>query len=653
MTPDRRRDLLLEGLAVASILILAGVLRMGWPGITEFKADEARLLSLALDMRQGQFALRGISSSTGFPNFPMSVWLYSAPLLAWPHAYSATLFTGLLNTLAVAGGYWLVRRYWGVGAALAATLMFAVSPWAVIFSRKIWAQNLLPLMVIVWAFSGALAFVEGKRWYATAHIVALAVAIQTHLAAVALAPATLVYLIVFRRRLDWRALAAGLALSLLIAAPFLIYLAPRLGAGVQLSGGGETASPGLGLDALRYTGMITAGSDIHSLAGPLQYEAYLDRLPPMQLVYAAWLLLVVGGIAWSVLQLWRKPRELQSQVGLILLLWFLAPLVVFLWRWTPVHLHYFIATLPAPYMLAGIFFAAMLSRAGRWARGAAWAGLLVSAVLQVYALVTLFTLVATVATPGGFGTPLAVKLAAADRAREQLAAGASEILIAGVGSSPEDASFPAEFDALLYDVPRRFVDITAEAVFPGAPSVVVADQRSDVPAWATADLYQQAATTVMPFPARLDEGELLVLSLPGNAAPEAERPLTPPATLANWVTVLGSDGPSPAGASERLWQIHWDTGDNPDPAAYHLFNHVLDAQGKRLAQVDAPAFAGRQWRAGDVVVSRFRLPWPVENESPPEAINVGMYRYPDLSPISVLDEAANPAGETLRFNLAD
>ncbi|MEZ4516519.1 MAG: glycosyltransferase family 39 protein [Chloroflexota bacterium] len=437
MGKDRPSSAWLEVLAVAAILLLAAVLRMGWPGITEFKADEARLLSLALEMRQGAFAVRGISSSTGFPNFPMSVWLYAIPTFVWPHAYSATLFTGLLNTLAVAGCYWMVRRYWSVSAALAATLMLAVSPWAIIFSRKIWAQNLLPLFVMIWGISAALAFVEKKRWFLVIHIVCLAVAIQIHLAAVALAPATLLFIIVFHRRVDWRMVGVGVGLSLLLAAPFLYYLVSHVDAGTALpTGSGGEAGSGFSTHALRYVSMLTLGNDIHSLAGPAQFENYLAQLPPMQPVYALWAVLVLGGIVWMVSGIIRRREAVQSQVGFILLAWLFVPVLVFLWEWTPVYLHYFIATLPAQYMLAGVFFAGLLDRFGGWVRGIAWAALLASAAFQVYASLTLLSLVGTVATPGGFGTPLAVKLAAADLAREEIAAGAAEVLVAGVGSSP-------------------------------------------------------------------------------------------------------------------------------------------------------------------------------------------------------------------------
>jgi 4-amino-4-deoxy-L-arabinose transferase-like glycosyltransferase len=232
----------LEYVALAIILLVAGVARMGWPGLTEFKADEARLLGLALDMAEGQFQWRGISSSVGFPNFPMSVWLYALPLIVWPHPYAATLFTGLLNTISVFGCYWLVRRYWGATAALSAALLYAVSPWAIIYSRKIWAQDLLPLFVVGWAIGAALAFVESRRRWIVVHLLCLAVAIQIHLSAVALLPATGVFLFVFRRRVNWRMVAVGALLAMMTAAPFLVYLRQQWQAGGQaqlsLPGGG-------------------------------------------------------------------------------------------------------------------------------------------------------------------------------------------------------------------------------------------------------------------------------------------------------------------------------------------------------------------------------------------------------------------------------
>ncbi len=140
-----------------------------------------------------------------------------------------------------------------------------------------------------------------------------------------------------------------------------------------------------------------------------------------------------------------------------------------------------------------------------------------------------------------------------------------------------------------------------------------------------------------------------VHALPLGAAPSPDVPLPAPVLLANFARLTGHNALrlEPEGA---LWDLFWRTADNPDAADYHIFNHLLDAGGARLAQADAAAFAGPQWRTGDVVVSRFVLPVPA-GVAPPLTMRVGMYRFPSLESVPVLDEAANPAGDAVELPL--
>ena len=69
---------------------------------------------------------------------------------------------------------------------------------------------------------------------------------------------------------------------------------------------------------------------------------------------------------------------------------------------------------------------------------------------------------------------------------------------------------------------------------------------------------------------------------------------------------------------------------------------MLDATGARVAQEDAPTYPGASWRVGDLVVSHFALPAGV-------SVRAGMYDYPSLRPVAVLDAAGNPAGDFLLF----
>jgi hypothetical protein len=660
-TPPTKLPGALEIGLLLLILLLAGLLRMAAPGLTEFKADEARLLALALDMAQGKIALRGISSSVGFPNFPASVWIYSLPLLLWPHPYAATLFTGLLNTLAVGAAYGFVRRYWGISAALAATLMFAVSPWAVIFSRKIWAQNLLPLFVVGWAISAALALVEERPKFIWLHFLCLALAVQIHLAAVALIPATAILLLIFRRRIQWRSLLLGLLFAALTLIPFAIYLGqvPEnfvLPAAIE----GQTWAS-FAVDSIRFSTMISLGTTIHSLAGPVAFTAFLAKIPQMSPVYWIWGLLIIAGVAWLAWQAGKRWGDKRSQVGLIVLVWLFLPPLFFLWQITPVFLHYFIATMPAQYIAAGVAFSRIphgLTRfwptAGKGVRRAvrvgSWIMLAITILLQIGALVTLLDFLGSTATPGAFGVPLAMKLEAADSARALFtASNASEILVVAAGESPRLDAFPAEWDVLLRDMPRRFVNVERSALFPAAAAVVLLDERNGAPT-GTADLYRDAASSSQEVPLRPGEGSFTILALEGQARPEPDVLVNPPYLLANWVNLLGFDQPQRLNGERGVWQIHWRTGDNPDPTHYHFFNHLLDANGKRLWQVDEPAFAPWQWTAGDTVISRFLIPWP-ETADSPLTMRVGMYRFPSLENVPLLDIAGNPYVDAAEFSI--
>ena len=96
---NRRLELIL----VFAIVSLAGMLRLGWPGITEFKLDEARVYKLALDLVEFRsLPLAATDMSVGLPNSPLAIYIYALPMFLWKSPLSPMLFGALLNTAAVA-----------------------------------------------------------------------------------------------------------------------------------------------------------------------------------------------------------------------------------------------------------------------------------------------------------------------------------------------------------------------------------------------------------------------------------------------------------------------------------------------------------------------------------------------------------------------
>ncbi|MBI4772428.1 MAG: glycosyltransferase family 39 protein [Chloroflexi bacterium] len=405
-----------ELLALAAILLLAGLLRMGWPGLAEFKADEAHLLNISLDLAEGRrLPLRGIEFSIGLPHPPISVYLYALPLLP-PFArtpaerapLAAGLFVGALNTLSIAVTWAVGRRYFGRRAGLLAALLYAASPWAVVYSRKIWANDLLPLFVTGWAACGLLALVEGRRRWLAPCLVLLALAAQIHLSALALVPATGLALLVFRRRVGWRQVGWGALLSALTGLPFGVYLlqhrANLLPALASLSG-----------HPARFTGnafwqawMIAAGANLHSLAGPQAFRAYLQSIPPPELwVWPLSGLLLAGIVAlvrWAI----RRRSAPEGQAAFFLLLWLAFPVLLFVRASAPVYPHYFMPLFPVPYLAAGVALSDLASRIGRRAYASDALAVAVAG-MQAAAFLALLALLARQATPDGFGTPLALQ----------------------------------------------------------------------------------------------------------------------------------------------------------------------------------------------------------------------------------------------------
>ncbi len=613
------------------VLALAALLRMGWPGLTEFKLDEAHLYSLALDMAEFKaFYLRGIGSSVGIPNSPISVYLFALPLLFWKSPLAATLWVGLLNTASVALAYGMARRYWNARAALIAALLYAVSPWAVIYSRKIWAQDLLPLFVTGWAFSGALALGEARRQWLIAHLVLLALIIQIHFSGVMLLPVTLVWLVLFRQRVDWRWAAGGLAGAAVTVIPFGVYAIQQGGAGEQ---GSLLAKPiQFSFEAIHLAALVMQGTEIHSLAGPQAFRAFLATLPNFNPVLWSGGLLVAGGLGYAI---WNAryrmdtkpstPFNPKPETSFILTLWLVLPILLFIPHLTPVYPHYFIILFPAPYLLAGVGLDAVMTR---WPSRLIWLWPLTLAVAQVWSVVALLNFIGTQNTPDGFGTPLGRLLQIAEAAKQ---AGADDVLVVSEGADPNTNTVPAVMAALLRDVPPRFVNARSTAVFPAPVAVVVLWPGSGP----GVDAYHRwdAANVMATVSLRAGEGEVQLLRGSGTP-PVAPYPRAASALLNNGAELLGSGGEA------ARWQLWWRAS-GPVTERYQVFAHLLDANGARVAQVDLATYA--DWRAGDVVVNFFAL------NGVGVTVRAGMYAYPSLEAVPVLDVNGEAAGEWIEF----
>ncbi|MBL8163940.1 MAG: glycosyltransferase family 39 protein, partial [Anaerolineae bacterium] len=408
-------------LALLAVLLLAAALRLGEPGVLEFLHDEAMLSLMAQDMAAGgSIPLTGIPSSVGIPNPPTSVYVMALPYALSHSPQFATLFVAALNVIGVGLLWGIARRWFGAGVALAAGLIYAVNPWALLYSRKIWAQDFQTPFILLALLLALYGFREGRRWAQVLCLPVLFFGLQIHFAAWALLPLFIVLIVRGLRRRDGIVAAAiiGILLALLTLLPFALGLADtlarepyRLENLLNRGGGGLSLSA----DALRYSLNLASGLGLETWVAPQQQVDLLAQIAaPSALLVVALALLVIG--TWAVL---RRP------LGWLLIAWALLPLLVFTPTWTPVYPHYFITALPAYALLMGVgavyVFTVLRSvRMGcipslrpilRPALMTVGAALLITQVLYWRGVLRY---VETTATPYGFGTPMSGLLAVRD-----------------------------------------------------------------------------------------------------------------------------------------------------------------------------------------------------------------------------------------------
>jgi hypothetical protein len=388
----------------ALVTLLAAVPRFLWLDHMEFKRDEAVLHARAIQIQPGSFPLHGIDSSLGVPNPPIALYLFAVPTLFSDSPLAMAGFSALLGTLTVAGVYafgeLLITRYVGLTAAL----LMIPAPWAVLLSRKIWAQDLLPFFSIT-LLAAFVAFWQRPRpCLAVAIPLLVAIALQIHFSMVLVMPLAIVAL---GRALHARlfiSAALGIALAVAVCAPFLLflrdyglqrYVSQVRAVGHQLP---------IGENFLRANRNLADLSD----SGSLQYMTTTsardflvrpDPPPVTRWLQAPLLLLglVIAAMGWA------------GSAGRWLAAWCLLAIAAFTWGARQPHPHYLAACIPPLFLLMAVVpwclpAIGTASRQRFWTAGALGV-LALLAVVNVVSLSQFFRSLGRETWPGDYGPP--------------------------------------------------------------------------------------------------------------------------------------------------------------------------------------------------------------------------------------------------------
>jgi hypothetical protein len=150
--PVRRSDIA----GPIAFLVIGSVFRVMWPADMEWKADEqsnfARAIAAA---RDGVFPWLGTPSSADILNPGFSIWPFALVARFNPGPVAMVQWVQWSNVIALWAFFWLFTRAVSAeerGVWLWGLALFAVSPFAVMFSRKLWMPDILPIfgVAVLW-----------------------------------------------------------------------------------------------------------------------------------------------------------------------------------------------------------------------------------------------------------------------------------------------------------------------------------------------------------------------------------------------------------------------------------------------------------------------------------------------------------------------
>ena len=613
-------------MAVLGVLLLAAALRWMQPGLVEFKYDEVNITRQGLGLASGG-PLPVLSGGTtlGIQRGALDVYLLALPLaLIGRHVEAAVWGLAALGVIAVALTYVLGRRVGGPAIGLMAALFMAANPWLVAYDRKLWAhiQVTFSVLLLILAWD---VVVRRRRWAAFWFPVVAALQVLAHVLAVLQALSWLGAFLVAPRRWWRHETGLGIVVGAGLMIPYAWALANRWlarGAAAATFAPGIPDSATSGLGALRGAWLqafyLFTGAGTSSLAGLTATSSIVWRV--MELLAILIAILIAAGLVRTVLWARGGSRALGAR---LLLAWTLGPVVALSLGVIPVATQYWTVLLPLP----ALYLALGLAGGGVWlarrvSPRAVAAGMAAVACVVVLCWVGSYGVLLRAVDAGAgaraFGVPLARWQQVLTATRETaVLLETQEVRVAVDGVDPGYDSEPAAVALLLGSPPW------ARFVAPQEPAaLLLSHDRPSLYLWAIEDpgteaLLGKVGELIWQQPLGDGHAAASLYRLPPAEAADLGIPLvklSPELVFDAGMALIGYAFPESAHAGEEievtlLWRVL-----DPSPTVrqrdFTAFNHVVDASGERVAQVDGLALLSRDWWPGDVLVQRYKIAAP-------------------------------------------
>lgn len=339
------------------IVLASSIFRITNLDLIEFKKDEAINLFLATRPFFGHpFPPGATVSSIGILNPPILNYLIFPPLFISWNPIFVSFYIGLINSLSIGFLFLIIRRFYNVWIALIATLLMAFSPWAILFSRKIWAQDFIIPLFIPLFYSLHKIVIDKKQFYWLPFTVFSLFLIQLHQAIIFFIVLLVVFLILGKNKLNFKYIVMGIIIGFVPLIPYIAYQITNSCPDCEalMSANKRLLKNDLNLLLLRLL-QITNSGNFYSIIGD-DMITFLDRFPfiykARSLFYLEYILLPLSLLIFFVK--FRKLRLLIFSTVFLPFIYFLLKIEAFM--------HYFIILVPILFLSLGISFYYLLSK---------------------------------------------------------------------------------------------------------------------------------------------------------------------------------------------------------------------------------------------------------------------------------------------------
>lgn len=575
-----------------------------WPGIAEFKFDEATVArSAILFTRQADIPSGFPSSIAGVSQPPFMAFLLSPPFALSRNPALAVFYLGLLSTVTVYLTYLLGRQLFDFRVGLVAAAFFAMAPWVIFYTRKLWAQN-VPLFTVIMMLSLLAVVRSGRVRFVLVTIASLGLLIGLYLGNIVLAAVIALILILHLPRIlpgRPRELALWVLIALMASSIFLVpYLLESVPAILERVASQGAAESGQFLFFRRLTELTRAatGYQFHALVGE-QFPEYYEFLPLGDLsaldLVATWLIrfaafyVLVRAIYTSI-----ETRQMQTAY-VVLAIWIFVPLLSWSMSGLDPQPHRYIMVYPAQHLALAVLFIDGIDYVSEvqpnWRRflyGVLVTWVMVLGAWHVTEYIGMMRFIDRgLATVGGFDVPAREVWATAQEARQLAELQDLPVVVYSDGDDPLTEGDAAVWASVLGDQALHLVDGERMTVMPASGDYVRIVENDDL-TYSVDKLESEPVDTDNPVVRFVNGIDLIAIEVPAGDIVPGER--------------LNLD---------LTWQV-W--GIPPTDESYSYTVQLFTDDGVRWAQFDRQFLRTEYWQPSDVIVTD--VPLDVSPDAP-------------------------------------